>query len=96
MQRNFCDKCGKEIFRNSISGKFNRVCFIKDSFQADKLYKEDELVTFDLCDYCYNRYFDSLNKIDSEGEFVTRMIDSVKSNYLYPKYTSVYDIWKNG
>ena len=96
MQRNFCDKCGKEIFRNSISGKFNRVCFIKDSFQADKPYKEDELVTFDLCDYCYNRYFESLNNIGSEGEFVTRMVDSVRSNCLYPKYTSVCDTWKNG
>lgn len=90
MQRNFCDKCGKEIFRNSITGKFNRVCFMKDSFQADKPYKEDELVTFDLCDYCYNRYFELLNKIDSEGEFVTRMTNSIRSNYPYPKYTNIF------
>lgn len=93
MQRNFCDKCGKEIFRNSTSGKFNRVCFMKDSFQADKPYKEDELMIFELCNCCYNRYFESLNRIDNEGEFVTRMIGSIRNSYPYPKYTSVADIY---
>lgn len=96
MERNFCDKCGKEIFRSSISGKFNRVCFMKNSFQVDKPYKEDELITFDLCDYCYNRCFESLNRIDSEGEFVSRMVDSIRSNYPYPKYINVSDVWKSG
>jgi hypothetical protein len=96
MERHFCDKCGKIIYRNNISGNFNKVCFMKDSFQVNKPYKEDEFISFELCDYCYNTYFDLLNKISSEGEFVSRMTDSIRSNFLYPRYTNDFNIWKDG
>lgn len=82
MERNFCDKCGKEIFKNRFSNKLNRVCFIKDSYRSDEPYKEDEVKTFELCDNCFNFCFNFIKNINDEGEYMFRMTDSIRNNTI--------------
>lgn len=81
MERNFCDKCGKEIFKNRFSNKLNRVCFIKDSYRSGDEYKEDEVQTFELCDICYNLCFDFIKNCN-EGDYMSRMIYSIRNNTI--------------
>ena len=80
MERNFCDKCGKEIFRNKFSNKLNRVCFLRDSYKSGEEYTEAEVKTFELCDNCYNTCLNFIKNINDEGEYMFRMTDSIRNN----------------
>ncbi len=82
MERNFCDKCGKEIFKNRFSNKLNRVCFIKDSYKSCEEYTEADVKTFELCNNCFNLCFNFIKNINDEWEYMSRMTDSIRNNTI--------------